>query len=259
MGKIQLPPSPSLPATSGPSASADDDLDLPTYDEAAANPQLMVQQPYRDNPLAPPERDHTIPGGIPYLSARQNTRLSNAATLLPSFSSSIETLETFVERQIRLPPRPCLIIRGTHNESRKNGNETKSETVTDFDFRIDLTRTLLRLCPNGEAAPDSNWSYTAVISDNDGLKAYRGTRWKTRKSKAKIGRIALPERDGDVQSVVDGGEGERLMALDVDLENGEAMPGLKGWCERYCNDPASVKSCVPPFTLFLSTQLRFLY
>jgi hypothetical protein len=77
------------------------------------------------------------------------------------------------------------------------------------------------------------------------LKAYRGTRWKTRKSKAKIGRIALPERDGDAQSVVDGGEGERLMALDVDLENGEAMPGLKGWCERYCNDPASVKSCVP--------------
>ncbi|KAL3439702.1 major facilitator superfamily domain-containing protein, partial [Aspergillus insuetus] len=242
MGKIQLPPSPSLPATSGPSASADDDLDLPTYDEAAANPQLTVQQPYRDNPLAPPERDHTIPGGIPYLSARQNTRLSNAATLLPSFSSSIDTLEAFVERQIRLPPRPCLIIRGTHNESRKSGNETKSETVTDFDFRIDLTRTLLRLCPNGEAAPDSNWSYTAVISDNDGLKAYRGTRWKTRKSKTKIGRIALPERDGDAQSVVDGGEGERLMDIDVDLENGEAMPGLKGWCERYCNDPASVKS-----------------
>ncbi|CEL08211.1 hypothetical protein ASPCAL11362 [Aspergillus calidoustus] len=242
MGKIQLPPSPSLPPTSGPSASADDDLDLPTYDEAAANPQPSIQQPYRDNPLAPPERDHTIPGGIPYLSARQNTRLSNAATVLPSFSSSIDTLENFVERQIRLPPRPCLIIRGTHNESRKSGNETKSETVTDFDFRIDLTRTLLRLCPNGEAAPDSNWSYTAVISDNDGLKAYRGTRWKTRKSKTKIGRIALPERDGDAQSVVDSDEGNRLMAIDVDLENGEAMPGLRGWCERYCNDPASVKS-----------------
>ncbi|KAJ0419568.1 major facilitator superfamily domain-containing protein [Aspergillus carlsbadensis] len=242
MGKIQLPPSPSLPATAGPSASADDDLDLPTYDEAAATPQLTGQQPYRDNPLAPPERDHTIPGEIPYLSARQNTRLSNAATLLPSFSLSTEALEAFLDREIRLPPRPCLIVSGTHSESRKSGNETKSETVTDFDFRIDLTRTLLRLCPNGEAAPDRNWSYTAVISDGDGLKAYRGTRCKTRKSKARIGRIALPERDGDAQSVVDGGEGERLMEIDADLENGEAMPGIRGWCERYCSDPASVKS-----------------
>ncbi|KAL2835587.1 hypothetical protein BJY01DRAFT_252547, partial [Aspergillus pseudoustus] len=238
MGKIQLPQSPSFPPSSGPSASADDDLELPTYDEAAANPQPSLQQEYRDNPLAPPERDHTIPGGIPYLSARQTTRLANAVTLEPSFSASVQQLESFVDRQIRLPPRPCLIVRGTHNESRKSGNETKTETVTDFDFRIDLTRTLLRLCPNGLTPPDSNWSYTAVVSDNDGMKAYRGGRWKTRQSGKTAGRIALLVGDGDGHGDEDADEGARLM----DLENGEAMPGLKGWCERYCSDPASVKS-----------------
>ncbi|KAL2818734.1 hypothetical protein BDW59DRAFT_165395 [Aspergillus cavernicola] len=216
MGQIQLPPSP--PATQ-PSLSASDEL--PSYDQVTQTPI----EPYRDDPLSPPATAYNIPGHQNWNSIRPKKRTAGAVSLDPSLSSDTATLESFVESQTCLPPRPCLIINGTHRESRKSGNETKTENVTDFDFRIDLTRTILRWGQD-EQHPTERWAYTTVVSDYDGQKAYRGGRFPTRSKKG--GRIALPESD----------EGERLM----DLENGEDIPGIKGWCERFCNDPAPVKS-----------------
>ncbi|RDW67435.1 uncharacterized protein DSM5745_09301 [Aspergillus mulundensis] len=225
MGKIQLPPSPQATATNPSSASSLPD-ELPSYDEVT-----QPIEPYRDaeqeNHLSPPPNAYHIPGQQRYNSIRPAQRFSGSVTLDPDYSRHAETLERFIEAQTRLPPRPCLSVHGTHKESRRSGNETKTENVTDFDFRIDLTRTILRWGRNELSGPSERWSYTTVVSDTDGQKAYRGGRIKARSGK-KTGRIALGEGD----------EGERLM----DLENQEDYPGVKGWCERFCNDPAPVKS-----------------
>ncbi|KAL2867387.1 MFS transporter [Aspergillus lucknowensis] len=209
------------------SSSAHDPLaDEPPTDEPPSYDQAAAQSPtrqYRDNPLAPPETAYRIPAQRPYVSFAAAKRLSGAVTLDHQLSASAEALEEFIDRQTRLPPRPCLIISGSHQESRNDGKTKKSETVTDFNFRIDLTRTLLRY--SGPDERGQRWSSTSVIGDFDGIKAYRGGRCR---STNKTGRIALPEGD----------EGERLM----DLENAQDVPGIKGWCERFCNDSASVKS-----------------
>ncbi|KAI9374417.1 hypothetical protein BJX61DRAFT_301185 [Aspergillus egyptiacus] len=221
MGQIKLPPSP--PPPTEPSSSASDEL--PSYDQVATETAPPIE-PYRDDPLAPPAEAYAIPGHQRYHSIFKD-HTAGAVTLHPTFSTDPATLRTFVESQTRLPPRPCLVIYGTHSESRRDGKETKTESVTDFDFRIDLTRTLLRWGRDERTGPTQRWAYTVVVSDYDGQKAYRGGRWRTRSQKP--GRIALPEGD----------EGSRLM----DLEGGgENVPGIRGWCERFCNDPAPVKS-----------------
>ncbi|KAL4913336.1 hypothetical protein BDW62DRAFT_220790 [Aspergillus aurantiobrunneus] len=213
MGQIQLPPSP--PAD-----------ELPSYEEAAH------REPYRDsldnpdNPLSPAPNAYQIPSQQKYHSIRAAQRAAGALTLDPILSTDTSTLETLIAAQTRLPPRPCLVIRGNHRASRRSGSETKSENVTDFDFRVDLTRTVLRWGRDEHAGPSKPWSYTTVVNDHDGRKAYRGGRMRARARNA--GRIALGEGD----------EGQGLM----DVENGGEFPGLKGWCERFCSDPAGVRS-----------------
>ncbi|KAL4869874.1 hypothetical protein BDV12DRAFT_195882 [Aspergillus spectabilis] len=221
MGQIQPPPSP--PPTQ-PSSSASDEL--PSYDQAAAQPPLV---PAEDNPLSPPPDAYHTAGQQKYHSIRTKHAAGGIVSLDPSFTSNAACLEQYLTAQTRLPPRPCLIINGSHKESRKSGNETKTETVTDFNFTIDLTRTILRWGRNETSGPSERWSYTTVVSDNDGQKAFRGGRIRRRSKKP--GRIALPEGD----------EGERLMDLE-NAENMESYPGLAGWCQRFCNDPAPVKS-----------------
>ncbi|KAL4773276.1 major facilitator superfamily domain-containing protein [Aspergillus nidulans var. acristatus] len=222
MGQIQLPPSPPVVAAE-PSALDE----LPSYDEVT-----QPIEPYRDSEsdglLSPPPDAYEIPGQQTYQSIRPTQRFSGSVTLDPSYSSDPRMLESLIESQTRLPPRPCLSIHGSHRETRRSGNETKNENVTDFDFRIDLTRTILRWGRNEASGPSVRWSYTTVVSDHDGQKAYRGGRIRSRAGKAKPGRIALG----------DGVEGERLM----ELESQEDYPGIRGWCERFCSDPAPVKS-----------------
>ncbi|KAL4949053.1 hypothetical protein BDW69DRAFT_82721 [Aspergillus filifer] len=221
MGKIQLP---SEPPVGEPSASVSDDLELPSYDEVAHSPTQLQSQP--DNPLSLPPDAYSISGGRKYHSIRDAARTGGVATLDPGFSTNATLLESLLTQQTRLPPRPCLVVHGSHKETRKSGNETKSENVTDFDFRIDLTRSILRWGRHEHTGPSKRWAYTTVVSDGDGQKAYRGGRIRSRAHNS--GRIAL-----------DGEENERLM----DEENGgQNYPGLKGWCERFVKDPAPVKS-----------------
>ncbi|KAL4789172.1 major facilitator superfamily domain-containing protein [Aspergillus venezuelensis] len=221
MGKIQLP---AEPPVGEPSASASDDLELPSYDEVAHPPPPLHSQP--NNPLSLPPDAYSISGGQKYQSIRDAARTGGVATFDPGFSTHATLLESLLTQQTRLPPRPCLVIHGSHKETRKSGNETKSENVTDFNFRIDLTRSILRWGRHEHMGPSERWAYTTIVSDGDGQKAYRGGRIKARAHNS--GRIAL-----------DGEENERLM----DEENGgQDYPGLKGWCERFIRDPAPVKS-----------------
>ncbi|KAL4928162.1 MFS transporter [Aspergillus undulatus] len=226
MSKIQLPPSPPAGQSSA-SASASDDLELPSYDEVS-QPKPALAPPYdvhRDSPLSLPPDAYRVPGQQKWHSFRQAARSAGCATLDPSFSTDANTLESFVTAQTRVPPRPCLIVSGCHKESRKNGNKTESENVTDFLFRIDLTRSILRWGRDETTGPSQRWSYTTVVSDVDGQKAYRGGRIRSRGQNT--GRIAL-----------EGDENERL----VDEENGHDLTTVYRWCERFCNDPAPVKS-----------------
>lgn len=226
MGQIH-PPSP-------PQATASDEL--PAYNEIDQVP-VPVQPNHDDNTiqaLSPGSTStaYAVPGQQKWHSIRAAHRAAGALSLDPTFSTSPSILEAFITAQTRLPPRPCLVIHGHHKESRRSGNETKTENVTDFDFRVDLTRAVLKWGRDERSGPRQRWSYTTVVSDGDGQKAYRGGRIPARARKA--GRIALEGPEGD------DGEGQRLM----DLESGEDYPGIKGWCERFCADSASVKSCV---------------
>ncbi|KAL5334167.1 hypothetical protein BJX70DRAFT_30515 [Aspergillus crustosus] len=231
MGQIQLPPSP--PPTQ-PSSSASDEL--PSYDQAAAQPPLFPAST-EDSSLAPPPDAYHTPGQQKYHSLKYKNSAGGVVTIGPDFASNPESLAEYLTAQTRIPPRQCLLINGSHKESRKSGNDTKTESVTDFNFTIDLTRTILRWGRNETAGPSQRWSYTTVVSDNDEQKAYRGGRIRTRSQKP--GRIALPEGDGDGDG--DGEEGARLMDLE-NAEDTENYPGLKGWCQRFCNDPSPVKS-----------------
>ncbi|KKK23468.1 hypothetical protein ARAM_003972 [Aspergillus rambellii] len=225
MGQIKLPPTPpptSLLSSSSTSAPLEEDLP-PAYDQVAENNTSSC-----NDPLAVPEDAYYVPGLQRYHSVSQKKRHSGVVTLDRDLSSDAIALEGFIHNQTNLPPRPCLIINGYHQETRKDGKNNSTENVTDFDFRIDLTRTLLRWGRNEPTGPSERWSYTTVVRDEDGQRAYRGGRIRSRGGKS--GRIAL--------STSEDGEGDRLM----DLENGEDVPGIKGWCQRFCNDPSPVKS-----------------
>ncbi|PYH43078.1 NuoB/complex I 20 kDa subunit family protein [Aspergillus saccharolyticus JOP 1030-1] len=234
MGQTKdLPLDPPLSASSSslPHPLADDDLP-PAYNETDE-----ITTPYRDDPLSPPHEAYTIPGHHRYHSIREKSRHAGVVTLDPVFSSDAEALYSFVDKQTRLPPRPCLIIGGQHHEKERRGNESTRKAVCDFNFRIDLTRTLLTWGPGVRSGPVQRWSYTTVVGDHDNQKAYRGGRRPTRGARTSSGgRIALPADNTELD------EGERLMGLEAGDSQGEDSPGLRGWCRRFCSDPAPVKS-----------------
>ncbi|RAH80330.1 hypothetical protein BO86DRAFT_457183 [Aspergillus japonicus CBS 114.51] len=246
MGQIKdLPPDPPVLTTTTTTSSSssipyplplpEDDLP-PAYHETDQTPT-----PYRDDPLSAPHEAYTIPGHQPYHSVREKTRHAGVVTLDPVLATDAEALYRLVDTQTRLPPRPCLVISGQHHEKERRGNDSTRRTVCDFNFRIDLTRTLLAW--GGGAGPLRRWSYTTVVGDHDHQRAYRGGRWPSRGARhgnKTGGRIALPE-DGDGTTEL--GEGDRLMGgLEAGDAQGEDAPGLRGWCRRFCDDPAPVKS-----------------
>jgi hypothetical protein len=148
-------------------------------------------------------------------------------------------------QQVRLPPRPQIIINGSHTESSTNhkDNKKQSNTVTDFDFRLDLAETLLTGWENlpttatQEILPQSTWYRASVSIDHDERKTYRGTRTKTLVWKGpKAGRNAPDALYRD--------EEEGLPPVDAEQERliqGDKS-GLLEWCQRYCDDPSPVKS-----------------
>lgn len=140
-----------------------------------------------------------------------------------------------ISTQIKLPPRPLLYIQGTHRESSKNKKD-KNNTVTDFEFRLDLAESLLTGWEDGRA--EDNWMRLEILNDEDQKSAYRGGILPSRNYKPpKQSAVHLSE-DSDALL-----GGEQTGNQDQSF----AEKSLRLWCQRFCHDPAPVKSyCVRP-------------
>jgi hypothetical protein len=202
------------------------------------------------------DADYRLPGGRRAQSVRSSVRNTHIVTLNPEYTLSAGELAGLMAQQVRLPPRPQIIINGSHTESSMNhkDNKKQSNTVTDFDFRIDLAETLLTGWENlpttatREILPQSTWYRASVSLDHDERKTYRGTRMKTLVWKGlKAGRNAPSSAtagDGLDQDSSYRDEEEGFPPIDAEQERlieGDKS-GLLEWCQRYCNDPSSVKS-----------------
>jgi hypothetical protein len=118
-------------------------------------------------------------------------------------------------------------------ETTRNGSqETKKETVIDFDFRIEATSTVLQMYdPNdggGEESLNKPFRRLVVVQDRDGVDTYRGGRWRSQ-GKFK-GTMAVT---GNAEGYLESGEGI-MQRLDE--------PTLREWCERFHKNRAAVKS-----------------
>ncbi|OGM44252.1 hypothetical protein ABOM_007730 [Aspergillus bombycis] len=153
-----------------------------------------------------------------------------STTMSPFLSKDPAALHSLISHEARIPPRPCLSVRGAHQETHPDRNdrkENRTESVVDFDFRINIANYLV-----GDPDRDAGWFQLRVARDGDGQKIYRGGRCRSRtwKRHARGRGIRLP-------SIEDGTDTEN-----VGLVEDDAGPDLMGWCERFCQDPSPVKS-----------------
>lgn len=203
-----------------------DDLEFPI-------PAVPPAQP-RIEPLRLIDAAYVLPGGTdikPYDKV--------ALTLAPNLSANSDELYHAIRKQIKLPLRPLLYVKGYHTESSNSGKKDKnSSTVTDFEFKLDLAETMLT---GWEGVPlQINWMEVEIITDEDLKPAYRGGILRSRTYKPPKSRQAIALTD----------DSNALLGDDADDDGQLNRPQspLKLWCERFCQDPAPVKSyCLPPF------------
>lgn len=166
-------------------------------------------------------------------------------TLAPSLSSNKDELFHVIRRQLKLPVRPMLLIKGTHSESSNDGKQKKSNVVTDFEFQLDLAETMLTGWEGGPM--HINWMEVNVIRDEDGTSAFRGGILRSLEYKAPKARRVL-DNAVDSDAALLGSDTEAGIDVDGDEEEEESSAilstrdNLKLWCERFCLDPAPVKS-----------------
>ncbi|RAO74270.1 uncharacterized protein BHQ10_010282 [Talaromyces amestolkiae] len=198
------------------------------------------------------DADYRLIGGRRAQSVRSSVRNTHIVTLQPEYTLYAEELAALMAQQVRLPPRPQVIIHGSHTETSTNNKDNKkqSNAVTDFNFRLDLAETLLTgweslpTTATRDVLPQSTWFRASVSMDYDERKTYRGTRRKTLVWKGPKGGLVAPssatlDRDASYRDEEEGlppadAEQERLIQGD--------KSGLLEWCQRYCNDPSPVKS-----------------
>lgn len=184
-------------------------------------PVQPVQPPQSIRPLRLIDSAYYLPGGKDSLS------------LEPALSSNSDELYNVLRLQIKLPPRPLLSIHGTHTETSNDQKKEKSNTVTDFQFRLDLAETMLTGWEGGYMV--TNWREVEVLSDEDLRPAYRGGILRSRTYKPPKSRAAISLT----------GDSDALLGRDNADEQNNSSPdarNLQMWCERFCSDPASVKS-----------------
>ena len=171
----------------------------------------------------------SIPGSW---NVNLNYDTSGTATLSPSFTKSPRQLYRLIVEQARLPPQQHIRIRGFKGK----GNGPK-DRETDFDFSIDLTPTLLRVFED-----NSEWHELRVVRDGDGQRVFRGGNTESLHWE----QPSCPKKLRETTDLEDGNEGledQSLLGAGVDGST-EGTPTLMGWCERFCRDPAALKSYV---------------
>jgi hypothetical protein len=204
-----------------------DDLPPPYTDEpefrSAPAPQPTFQ------PLRLSDSAYHVPGAKEF-----SVTDDRIVTYAPQLSQNSDELFRVIRKQMRLPLRPLLGVQGTHTETSNDGKKKTSKSVTDFCFHLDLAETMLQ---GWDGQLGLNWMQIAVIQDGDEQKAFRGgivrsRRYKPRKARSRA--ISLDDSDA------------ALLEPETDVVDGavlsEQEEDLKMWCERFCKDPAPVKS-----------------
>ncbi|KAE8380371.1 hypothetical protein BDV26DRAFT_290456 [Aspergillus bertholletiae] len=209
-----------------------DPNDLPPPYEQVVSGQPVWDYGDTDAPLlAGPS---TGPPPIPDIPGQDDATLEvterPSTTMSPFLSEDPAALHSFISHESRMPPRPCLSVRGVHHETRPDRNdrkENRTETVVDFNFQINMVNYLV-----GDLDRDAGWYQLRVARDGDGQKLYRGGRCRSQtwKRHARGRGVRLP-------NVEDGTDTENAGLVEDD-----AGPDLMGWCERFCQDPSPVKS-----------------
>ncbi|KGO55400.1 hypothetical protein PEX2_031040 [Penicillium expansum] len=224
------------PASSSHSLHSLDDAPPPYTDDPElilapvqhAQPIQPAQPPPSIRPLRLIDSAYVLPGGN---NGKPEDKVSLA--LEPTLSSNPNELYEAIRRQIKLPPRPLLYIHGTHTESSNDNKKSKNNTCTDFKFRLDLAETMLTGWEGGPM--DVNWRETEILTDEDLKPAYRGGILRSRIYKPPKSRAAISLE----------GDSDALLGQDhTDIEDNSSpeAKNLRMWCERFCRDPASVKS-----------------
>lgn len=225
-----------------------DEPDEPTLAPSQGSSQATSQSNGRFiRPLALVDSAYVLPGATEIRSEDKR-----AATTSPILSKDAGVLYRAIRRQMKLPPRPILTIHGSHSETSTDSNKKKtSNNVTDFQFQLDLAETMLTGWEGIRADGIANWFSAYVNKDDDDIPAHRGGRLRSRAYKA-------PQRKKHGAIALDDESGARLIGPDAEMNPIEELDpvdrehyvlkyiddDLKMWCERYCADPATVKSYV---------------
>jgi hypothetical protein len=196
---------------------------LPSYEDVI-NPAHQSH-----NEIRSPPSDHVVPGARSYHSIYSRKRQSGIVTLSPVLAQNHGELHQLLTQQASVPPRPCLRVEGHRTEIQRDAQGTRRKPVIDFDFKLDLTRGLFPCADPGD------WSELHVVRDGDNQKAFRGGRWpsRSRRETKPKGRVDLEQAD------------QTLLGSAGELS--EDSLALMGWCERFCGDPARVKSYGPSY------------
>lgn len=194
-----------------------------------SNSDIPLESAYQGD--RPPSYDDVIdpscstPVEIPVPGARDVVwdGKPGTVTLSASLTERPRKLYHLIAQQTQLPPRQYVRIKGFKG------------TETDFNFSLDLTSTLLHLSEGNR-----EWHELRVVRDGDGQEAFRGgivpsLQWEEPSSLKDL-RQTTDLEEGDEES-----EDQILLGAAVDGSN-EGTPTLMGWCERFCRDPAAVKS-----------------
>ena len=107
--------------------------------------------------------------------------------------------------------------------------------MTDFEFKLDLAETMLTGWEGGPM--HVNWMEVEILTDEDLKPAYRGGILRSRTYKPPKSRQAIALTD----------DSDALLGQDADADGqlNKLQSALKLWCERFCQDPAPVKSYCP--------------
>ena len=221
--------------------SLDDDLPPPYTDEPIPVPPTTTPSNVTSfQPLRLVESAYALPGKT---DVRPHD--STAVTFAPILSRDSDELHRIMRRQMKLPMRPLLSVRGTHTVSSKSHDKKDQQsTVTDFDFQLDLAETMLTGWEGHRL--HTNWVAVDVVKDDDNRSAYRGgiLRSRTYKAPARRRAVVVTDDSEDSDALLESG---RIDHSDTDhhvdyLLSAENDADLKLWCERFCDDPAPVKS-----------------